>query len=48
MESDIVALLPEFSPSSGKSFDSHQFVKRVSSLRYAYRWDDRKLILAVK
>jgi len=46
--SDIVALLPEFNPSSGKSLNSHQFVKRVNSLRNVYRWDDRKVIFAVQ
>jgi len=33
---------------SGKSLISHQFVKRVNSLRNAYRWDDRKVIFAVQ
>jgi len=46
--SDIVALLPEFNPSSGKSLNSHQFVKRVNSLRNACHWDDRKVIFAVQ
>jgi len=46
--SDIVALLPEFNPSSGKSLSSHQFVKRVNSLRNACHWDDRKVIFAVQ
>jgi len=46
--SDIVALLPEFNPSSGKSLNSHQFVKRVNSLRNAYRWGDRKVIFTVQ
>ncbi|XP_046868586.1 uncharacterized protein LOC124461037 [Drosophila willistoni] len=45
---EIIALVPEFNPSSVKSLDSHQFVKRVETLKNAYNWDDRKVIFAVQ
>jgi len=48
LDNRIPTLLPEFNPSSGKSLNSQNFVKRLNSLRNAYRWDDRKLLFATK
>ena len=43
----VVALLPEFNPSSTLSLNARQFLNRVDILRNAYRWNDGILIFAI-
>ncbi|KAL7725050.1 hypothetical protein ACLKA6_000931 [Drosophila palustris] len=45
---EMLALIPDFNPTSEKSLSPQQFIRRIGNLRNTYGWDDETLIFGVQ
>ncbi|KAL7725161.1 hypothetical protein ACLKA6_018686, partial [Drosophila palustris] len=45
---EMLALIPDFNPTSDKSLSPQQFIRRIGNLRNTYGWDDQTLIFGVQ